>query len=111
MVSTHLRVRVPPHIQVNIEPIAVSIYTTSFDINQDTLESDDSEPLSMIISNQMNTDFVLPKGTLLGRIIFSLLPEHTESIPKDTRETQNPVSISKILGTNGSSSSPIVDKD
>jgi hypothetical protein len=59
----------------------------------------------------MNTDFVLPKGTLLGRIIFSLLPEHTESTPKDTSETQNPVSISKILGTNGSSSSPIVDKD
>jgi hypothetical protein len=83
---------------------------TSFVINQDNLESDDSEPLTLIISNQMSTDFVLPKGTLLGRIIFSLLPEHTESTPKDTDETQNPVSMSKILGTNGSSSSLIVDK-
>jgi len=110
MVSTHLRIKVPPHIQVKIEPIAVSIYMTSFVINQDNLESDDSEPLTLIISNQMSTDFVLPKGTLLGRIIFSLLPEHTESTPKDTDETQNPVSMSKILGTNGSSSSAIVDK-
>jgi hypothetical protein len=83
---------------------------TCFVINQDTLESDDSKPLTLIISNQMNTDFVLSKGTLLGRIIFSLLPEHTESTPKDTKETHNPVSISNILGTNGSSSSPIVHK-
>jgi dUTPase len=111
MVSTHIRVRVPPHIQVKIEPIAVSMYMTSFVINQDNIESDDSEPLTLIISNQMNTDFALPKETLLGRIIFSLLPEHTESTPKNTSETQNPVSISKIRGTNESSSSPLVDKD
>ncbi len=110
MVSTHLRVKVPSHIQVKVEPIAVSIYMTSFVITQDQGENDGSEPLSLIISNQMNTDFVLPKGTLLGRIIFSLLPEHTESTPKDTKETQNPVSISNILGTNGSSSSSLMDK-
>jgi dUTPase len=30
MVSTHLRVKVTPHIQVKVEPIAVSIYMTSF---------------------------------------------------------------------------------
>jgi dUTPase len=86
MVSTHLRVKVPPHIQVKVEPIAVSIYMTSFVITQDHLENDGSEPLTLLISNQMNTDFVLPKGTLLGRIIFSILPEHTENIPKDTTE-------------------------
>jgi hypothetical protein len=71
-----------------MEPIAVSFNMSSFVVNWDKVENDGSEPLMILIANQMSTDFILPKGTLLGRIIFSSLTNHTETKTADiTPET------------------------
>jgi hypothetical protein len=57
----------------------------SFVVNWDKVEKDGSEPLMILIAVRMCQDFILPKGTLLGRIVFSFLTEKSQTA--NTKET------------------------
>ena len=80
LINTELKLRVPPHIQVKIDPISVSTYMESYVVNCDKKESDGSEKIMILVSNKIDQDFMIPKGTLLGRIVYSIIVDQEQYV-------------------------------
>ncbi len=80
LIDTELKLKLPPEVQVKIEPISCSIFMEVYTVNSDKIDSDGAEPLNIMIANKINQDFVLPKGTLIGRMIYSTIKEQKQTI-------------------------------
>jgi dUTPase len=83
LIDTDIRIKLPPHMLVKIEPISISIYMDTYIVNCDKIDKDGTETLMVLMSNKVNKDFVLPRGTLLGRMIYSVIKEHEQMVAKE----------------------------
>ena len=52
----------------------------SYVVNCDKKESDGSEKIMILVSNKIDQDFMIPKGTLLGRIVYSIIVDQEQYV-------------------------------
>jgi len=75
LIDSKLRIKIPAEMQATVEPISVSIYTECFVINSNRIDAEGAEQITFLMANKMQEDYILPKGTLLGRLIYSVIAE------------------------------------
>ena len=70
IVHSNLTIQIPPNVFAKIIPISSSIYLECTATNIENTGYTQNNVIMVTLTNKLNRDFLLPRGTLLGRIVY-----------------------------------------